>query len=170
MSTLLDMSDMPTNTALHKPRIVLDTNVCLDLFVFNDSRWTMLLHALQNKDIEAVTRADCRQEWLIVLDYPHLPVNKDNKAKIIAEFDRLITCLPSCTVNTFDLPLCSDTDDQKFLELAQQAHATSLITKDKALLKLAKKTARKGLFHILTPQVWVEDRQKADETAFSHPS
>jgi predicted nucleic acid-binding protein len=37
------------------------------------------------------------------------------------------------------LPVCTDKDDQKFLELARDANATILITKDKALLKLARK-------------------------------
>ncbi|WP_408609759.1 PIN domain-containing protein [Herbaspirillum autotrophicum] len=136
------------------PRIVLDTNVCLDLFVFRDPRWNALLTALNNGDIEAVTREDCRMEWLIVLDYPHLPLTEADKPAIRAEFDRLITCLPPASVNTFGLPLCSDTDDQKFLELSLQAGAMQLITKDKALLKLARKTARKGMFAILPPQAW----------------
>jgi fructose-bisphosphate aldolase class 1 len=30
-----------------------------------------------------------------------------------------------------------------------------LITKDKALLKLARKTQKAGLFQIVTPEVWV---------------
>ncbi len=29
-------------------RMVLDTNVCLDLFVFNDARWAPLLAALES--------------------------------------------------------------------------------------------------------------------------
>ena len=136
------------------PRIVLDTNVCLDLFVFRDPRWNALLEALNSGTIAAFTRDDCRMEWLIVLDYPHLPLTEADKPAIRAEFDRLITCLPAASVNTFGLPLCSDTDDQKFLELSLQAGAAQLITKDKALLKLAKKTARKGMFAILPPQAW----------------
>jgi predicted nucleic acid-binding protein len=43
----------------------------------------------------------------------------------------------------------------EFLELALGSHATTLITKDKALLKLARKTAKAGLFAIVTPQTWV---------------
>lgn len=122
--------------------------------MFRDPRWNALLAALNNGEIEAVTRDDCRMEWLIVLDYPHLPLTDADKPAIRAEFDRLITCLPPANVNTFGLPLCSDTDDQKFLELSLQAGAMQLITKDKALLKLAKKTARKGMFAILPPQAW----------------
>ncbi|WP_016832961.1 putative toxin-antitoxin system toxin component, PIN family [Herbaspirillum lusitanum] len=135
-------------------RIVLDTNVCLDLFVFRDPRWSLLLQAMRERRVEAVTREDCRMEWLVVLNYPHLPLKEEDKPAIRAEFDSLITCLPNAAVNTFGLPVCTDPDDQKFLELALQSEAGVLITKDKALLKLAKKTARKNMFAIMTPQGW----------------
>ena len=135
-------------------RIVLDTNVCLDLFVFRDPRWTGLRQAMESGEVQALTREDCRMEWLVVLNYPHLPLTEDDKPGIRAEFDRLIACLPNAAVNTFGLPICTDPDDQKFLELSLQAEAEVLITKDKALLKLAKKTARKNMFAIMTPQTW----------------
>jgi predicted nucleic acid-binding protein len=54
------------------------------------------------------------------------------------------------------LPNCSDRDDQKFLELARDAGAAILVTKDKALLKLARRTARDGLFRIMPPEAWVK--------------
>ncbi|HEY8100822.1 MAG TPA: putative toxin-antitoxin system toxin component, PIN family [Burkholderiaceae bacterium] len=138
-------------------RIVLDTNVCLDLFVFNDPRWIKLHDALKNGSIKAVTRNDCRMEWLIVLDYPHLPLDAHSKLRSAAEFDALITCISvqeSTSQAVAPLPLCSDPDDQKFLELARDAHAEVLITKDKALLKLARKNAKAGMFKIMSPEAW----------------
>jgi predicted nucleic acid-binding protein len=54
------------------------------------------------------------------------------------------------------LPVCTDRDDQKFLEIARDADAAILITKDKALLKLAKKTVREGLYRIMTPDAWLK--------------
>lgn len=137
-----------------KKRVVLDTNVCLDLFVFRDPRWNSLFDAMQTGQIDTVTREDCRNEWLRVLDYPHLPVNADQKAAIVAEFDQFIRCLPIAVVNTYGLPVCTDKDDQKFLETALQADAALLITKDKALLKCARKTAKQGMFTIIAPQAW----------------
>lgn len=137
-----------------KKRLVLDTNVCLDLFVFKDPRWHNLMQALISQDIEAITREDCRNEWLRVLDYPHLPVTPEIKAEVIKAFDQYITCLPKTDQSTFGLPLCTDKDDQKFLEIALHADAHILLTKDKALLKLAKKTRNKGMFQILAPQAW----------------
>jgi putative PIN family toxin of toxin-antitoxin system len=151
--------DLPADTQAnhHKPRIVIDTNVCLDLFVFRDPRWVRLMAALQSGEVEAVTRADCRLEWQMVLHYSHLPVTDGSRSAFNAEFDALITCLTSeaLTARTdIRLPICTDRDDQKFLELALGAHASTLITKDKALLKLARKTAKAGLFAIIPPQAW----------------
>ena len=142
-------------------RIVIDTNVCLDLFVFRDPRWALLLAAMQDGTVEAVTRADCRMEWQIVLGYAHLPLEVDSRARSAAEFDALITCLPAAipAVDALRLPLCKDRDDQKFLELARDAGAGILITKDKALLKLARKTARASMFEIMLPDAWVRLQQ-----------
>ena len=135
-------------------RIVLDTNVCLDLFVFNDPRWAALLTALKNGAVEAVTKAECRMEWQIVLGYSQLHLNEAMRAECNAAFDAMIECIAPEPLTNLKLPLCSDPDDQKFLELSRDAQATTLITKDKALLKLAKKTARAGLFEIILPQAW----------------
>lgn len=134
-------------------RIVLDTNVCLDLFVFHDPRWASLLAALESGAVQAVTREDCRMEYLVVLRYPRLPLDDASRAVSAARFDALITVLAP-PASGARLPVCSDKDDQKFLELARDAGADILITKDKALLKLARKTAQAGMFKIIVPQAW----------------
>ena len=139
-------------------RIVLDTNVCLDLFVFNDSRWQLLLDALRDGTVDAVTREDCRKEWQIVLGYSHLGLDELARRQCAEQFDGLIRCMPMATADDSStrLPLCRDRDDQKFLECARDAGASILITKDKALLKLAGKTRRAGLFQIMLPEQWLK--------------
>jgi putative PIN family toxin of toxin-antitoxin system len=140
-------------TSTAAPRlIVLDTNVCLDLFVFHDPRWHALLAALKNGSVKAVTRDDCRQEWLAVLRYPHLPVKQEEYEQIAQQFDACIECVAPQAKSTLRMPLCSDPDDQKFLELARDATVDVLVTKDKALLKLAKKIKQAGLYTILPPE------------------
>lgn len=133
--------------------IVLDTNVCLDLFVFHDPRWAALLSALESGAVKAITREDCRMEYLVVLNYPHLPLDATSRAASAARFDALITVVAPPVSGT-RLPVCTDKDDQKFLELARDANAAILITKDKALLKLARKTAKAGMFRIMVPEAW----------------
>ncbi len=139
---------------MNPKRVVLDTNVCLDLFVFRDPRWESLLSALRSGDIEAVTREDCKMEWNIVLGYKHLPLDETSRVTSAALFESLIGCIAPEPRSKILLPRCSDADDQKFLELARDAHASVLITKDKALLKLARRTARMGLFMIVLPEAW----------------
>jgi putative PIN family toxin of toxin-antitoxin system len=140
-------------------RIVIDTNVCLDLFLFRDPRWQALMDGLKRGDIEAVTSASCRMEFTLVLAYEKMQLSTESQAAILQEFDQLIRLvdLPSSTLenSVIKLPLCKDRDDQKFLELAYASQADTLITKDKALLKLARKTIRSQLFRIFSPESWL---------------
>lgn len=138
------------------PRIVIDTNVCLDLLLFRDVRWDPMMAALNEGRWTAVTRADCREEWLRVLRYPQFRVEEAQYTEMVAAFDGLsVTCDPIDPRNDTPLPVCRDPDDQKFLELAQDVGASVLVSKDKALLKLARRTRRAGLFEIMSPQAWV---------------
>ena len=137
--------------------IVIDTNVCLDLFVFRDPRWAPLMAALESGAVRAVTRADCRDEYRIVLHYPHLPLDDDSRQLAAARFDDLITVVAPDS-KPIRLPVCTDRDDQKFLEIARDANAAILVTKDKALLKLGRKTVQGGLFRIMLPEAWVKQQ------------
>ncbi|MBC3879889.1 putative toxin-antitoxin system toxin component, PIN family [Undibacterium sp. LX40W] len=135
-------------------KIVLDTNVCLDLFAFHDPRWTPIMNALADKSLHAITRDDCREEWLAVLHYPHLPVDDQNRGAIVASFDEFIS-VQNFPAKQLRLPICTDKDDQKFLEISRDAEVAVLVSKDKALLKLARKTKALGLFSIETPEQFV---------------
>ncbi|WP_374583546.1 putative toxin-antitoxin system toxin component, PIN family [Pseudoduganella sp.] len=147
---------IPVPPQVAPKRIVIDTNVCLDLFVFQDPRWAGLLAAIESGAVEAITRADCRAEYLFVLNYPHLPLDESTRPLSAARFDQYIKVVqpPESGVR---LPVCTDRDDQKFLELARDAQADILITKDKALLKLAKRLAKAGMFKVIVPEKWSLD-------------
>lgn len=138
------------------PRIVLDTNVCLDLLLFHDPSCAVLLAALQAGALRAVTRDDCREEWQRVLHYPQLPIDEPMRPGLRAAYDALLQPLPPLpdAPDEACLPRCADPDDQKFLQLALAAGASWLLSKDKELLKLDRRTRNAGLFSILLPQDW----------------
>ena len=137
-----------------RPRVVLDTNVCLDLFVFGDPRVATLRAALQSGDVVAVTDMGCREEWLRVLEYPQLRLDQAARASAIAAFGALLQFLPPAALPEGVVPRCADPDDQKFLHLAHACGARWLLSRDDALLVLARRTRRDGLFEILLPDAW----------------
>lgn len=76
------------------PRLVLDTNACLDLFVFNDRVGGALRALLESKGAQAMTDAACRAEWLRVLRCPHLRFEAGRIAVAEAAFEALVTECP----------------------------------------------------------------------------
>ncbi|RIV65146.1 putative toxin-antitoxin system toxin component, PIN family, partial [Burkholderia pseudomallei] len=60
------------------------------------------------------------------------------------------------------LPKCRDRDDQKFLELAYTARADWLVSKDRALLKLTRRTERDFGFRIAQPAPFAASALAAD--------
>ena len=139
------------------PRIVLDTNVCLDLFVFRDPAVSALRGALDCGAVIGATSQACRSEWERVLAYPVLRLDDAARAKHLAAYDAAMRVFDD--THAFALPRCADPDDQKFLELAAACGARWLLSRDEALLKLARRTTREGWFEILTAVEWVAARQ-----------
>ena len=128
--------------------LVLDTNVVLDLLHFDDPAIIPIRHALQKKLAVCFSNAACRDELAHVLSRAQFKIPDDEARRILDEYTAMVqTCNDSASGT---LPQCRDPDDQKFLELAQAAKADLLVTKDKALLALAKKSGRLG-FRIATP-------------------
>lgn len=147
------MSEVPSGVP---DRVVLDTNVCLDLFVFADPRVAPLAQALAAGALEAVTDDRCREEWRRVLAYPALALNETARDAALAAYDRALRCLAVAPLpDGIRLPRCADPDDQKFLELALAARARWLLSKDKEVLRLGRRTAREGWFDIATPAAWL---------------
>ena len=137
------------------PRVVLDTNVCLDLLLFRDPATAALAVALHSGDIEVVSDSECRAEWQRVLGYPVLALDLPARLRLCADYDARVRLMADATTAAvLPLPRCADPDDQKFLELARRAGARWLLTRDRALLALSRRTERDHGFAILTPQQW----------------
>ena len=138
-------------------RLVLDTNVWIDWLVFDDPSAALLKAARREGRIQIVIDEACLQELNAVLAYPEFRLDDAQKKDHLAEVDR-------CTMRHDDqrparsiaLPRCSDPDDQKFLELARDAQADWLITKDKALLRIRRNKLEAAGFRIGTPTQWTE--------------
>ncbi|MDX1549620.1 MAG: putative toxin-antitoxin system toxin component, PIN family [Lysobacter spongiicola] len=136
------------------PRIVLDTNVWLDLLVFDNPRRAELREAMHLGEVLAVTNSACREEWIRVLRYPILRLDPPAIESLEQAFDAIAHDWSAAGTEEPGLPRCSDPDDQKFLQLAHDAGARWLLSRDRAVLALARRCRREGRFAILPPEAW----------------
>ncbi|MDR1995529.1 putative toxin-antitoxin system toxin component, PIN family [Azonexus sp.] len=129
------------------PRLVLDTNVVLDLFHWANVDAVPIRIALEAGRIECLADERTLAELRRVLTYPQLGLTAEMIAEHYARYVALVRQVPAGAAP--ELPRCQDRDDQKFLELAARANADILVSKDKALLHLRGRT--RLAFRILSP-------------------
>jgi predicted nucleic acid-binding protein len=138
-------------------RLVLDTNVWLDWLVFDDPDLAPVRAAVGQGRARVFIDAACEAELARVLAYPlgRIRLDAAAQAACLAECRRLAGAGGGVAPFECVLPVCRDPDDQKFLELARDCGAQALLTKDRALLELA----RRAPFRILTPADWAAQRR-----------
>ena len=136
------------------PRLVLDTNVWLDWLVFDDPGIAPIRNAVGTGRVELYLDAVCEAELVEVLarGFAKRTLDEAAQAQCIAQCRRLAKRIDMALppAQRAALPVCKDPDDQKFLEAALAAGAQFLVTKDRALLALAKRRSRLP-FRVLAP-------------------
>ena len=125
--------------------VVLDTNIALDLFVFDDPATAPLRAALQAGRCRWVVTGAMRDELQRVLGYAHIAQRLQQRERpapgVLAAFDGCVQAVDAAPRAPF---ACKDADDQKFIDLAV-AHRATLASKDAAVLCMARRLARVGV-------------------------
>jgi putative PIN family toxin of toxin-antitoxin system len=132
---------------------VLDTNVVLDWLVFRNPACRALEQALEQRRLRWVVSTAMREELAHVLGRGLGARWAVDPQQWQAAWDRHAQTLPPPAAAPAHWPRCTDPDDQKFIELAIAASARWLITRDRALLKLARRSRAYGV-EVLTPERW----------------
>lgn len=133
--------------------VVLDTNVVLDLYVFEDPALRALMTALESGRLVAWVEDATLAELGYVLASRHFLPGRDMEGRRTAleRYRDRARRLPTEEGGpAVELPRCKDRDDQKFLLLAARAGAAWLVSKDKRVLSMADR--REMPFAILTPR------------------
>lgn len=125
--------------------MVLDTNIVLDLYVYEDAATEPLRRALGNLENMWLATAAMREELARVLTYPQVAKRLTARAvladTVLAAWDQRVQLVPA---SPRALYVCKDADDQKFIDLAV-THCALLLSKDTAVLCMAKRLARLGV-------------------------
>lgn len=124
--------------------VVIDTNIVLDLFVFDDAAAKPLRAALEAGEVDWLVTDAMRVELARVLGYPQivprLAFYKLTDTDVLNAFDRharLVAPAPAAGIR------CKDPDDQIYIDLAV-AHGARLFSKDGAVRAMRKRLAALG--------------------------
>jgi putative PIN family toxin of toxin-antitoxin system len=147
-------------TARTRLRVILDTNIWLDWLVFGDPSIAPIKAAVAAKRAEVFIDAACEAELERALGYDvgrKFTLDAADQGERLAECRRVARRIdsPAPEAERARLPACRDPDDQKFLEAALASRAEFLLTKDRALLDLARRVTH---FRIVAPEAF----EKAD--------
>lgn len=122
-------------------RFVLDTNILLDIFVFEDAKAHDLKRAIIDQQIEVIASQKTIAELADVIARPLFSLAPNQQNAILMQWQSL-----SCFQDDSNLApapwKCSDPDDQIFLDLAFELKPATIISKDKELLTLASRTKK----------------------------
>ncbi|RQP21175.1 PIN domain-containing protein [Piscinibacter terrae] len=137
------------------PSLVLDTNVVLDWLVFRHPSCSSLSGHLESGRLRWIVSANLRGELEHVLARGVAQAYVPDLPLIWSAWDRLAsTAEPRSLQGPASRVRCTDPDDQKFIDLALAHGARWLLSRDRAVLKLARRTRPLGL-EVLTPEAWL---------------
>ena len=124
--------------------VVLDTNILLDIFVFNDQRAINLKQAIVDGSILALASQKTLLEFADVISRPLFKLDEATQAAILNQWQSLAEQHDDSNLATAPWK-CQDPDDQIFLDLAYQLRPAVLISKDNALLRIASRAAQEDI-------------------------
>jgi predicted nucleic acid-binding protein len=139
--------------------LVIDTNVVLDWLAFSNPVGAPLE--------EALTSGRCR--WICIRrmrdELAHV-IARESLARWAIDADAVLAVYDAIGVDVGAPPQpsagerlrCSDPDDQPFVDLAIVHRVHALLTRDRALLRLAREARRFGVL-IATPETWLRQRR-----------
>lgn len=141
--------------------VVLDTNVLLDLYVYQDPRTAALRRAMAGNDLDLLACDQTMAELADVLVREKFQLDADRQQEILARWT-----LASRQIVQAELVVapwrCKDKADQVFLDMAWTYRPCLLISKDLQVLRFAKRAFKEGVTILATFQ-WHDaaDRQQA---------
>lgn len=138
-----------------RPALVIDTQVVMDWLVFRDARVQALAAAVTSGAVRWLVAPAMRDELRHVLGRGVAVAYAPDLAFIESQFDAHAQPVDAAPPQPLAGRLvCRDPDDQKFIDLALAARARWLVSRDKAVLALAKRARARDLA-ILKPEHWL---------------
>lgn len=121
--------------------VVIDTNILLDIFVFQDPATAPLREALFSGALDAVRADITLSEFADVLSRDKFKLTVEQRNEVLAAWQSHSRALTDSEICTSPWK-CKDRDDQIFLDLAYTLRPCYLLSKDLQVLKFRKRAAK----------------------------
>ena len=118
-----------------KPRLVLDTNVILDLLVFKDPSTEPIRLMLDAKIVDAVRSEASMLELVDVIQRPIFKLSQQEQEMILQAWEGVTRLLENTAIESAPF-ICRDLDDQIFLDMAYSIRPAVLFSKDLRVFEL----------------------------------
>ena len=127
-----------------KPRLVLDTNVILDLLVFQDPAAEVIQTVLDAKLVDAVRTEASMLELMDVIQRPNFKLSKEQQQIILKQWESSSRLLENSAIEPAPFT-CRDLDDQVFINMAYSIRPALVLSKDLRVLELGAIAQRHGV-------------------------
>jgi predicted nucleic acid-binding protein len=141
--------------AMQPKLIVIDTQSLFDWMVFQNPVCALWATALSAGEWEWIFTSEMKAEFEFVAAKGfgvRWPVSHDDVASTWTRHAHVVEIPPP--PGAAARLSCTDPDDQKFIDLAIALRAHTLVTRDKALLRLARKALERHGVRVCKPEVW----------------
>ena len=127
-----------------KPRLVLDTNVILDLLVFKDPSSEPIQLLLDTQQVDAVRTPASMAELMDVIGRPTFKLSQADQEIVMQAWESCSRLIEDTAIESAPFT-CRDLDDQVFINMAYSIRPALLLSKDLRVLELRALAQRYGI-------------------------
>lgn len=115
--------------------LILDTNILLDLLIFNDPQADGIRRGIEQHEFELIYSQEILSEYTDVIARPTFAKMNIDQSLLLNTWHQIATLKPSPPPCGFR---CDDPDDQPFIDLAYHYRPSQLLSKDRKILQMQK--------------------------------
>jgi predicted nucleic acid-binding protein len=113
--------------------LVLDTNIVLDLLVFEDPRAQWIHDGISQGRLEVIYTSEMLLELTDVITRPQFAQSACDQSNLLSSWTQMAIHKPTPPRCSFR---CDDPDDQPFIDLAYHCRPSELLSKDRKILQM----------------------------------
>lgn len=123
--------------------LILDTNIVLDLLVFQDPRANWIRDGIARGQFELIYSSEMLLELTDVIARPQFAQSAYDQSTVLSSWTQMAIHKPTPPRCSFR---CDDPDDQAFIDLAYHYRPSQLLSKDRKVLQMQRTLGEHGVW------------------------